>query len=262
VRTLSTTQIVARFTNRHGGFSEAPYSSCNLGLHVGDDPERVIQNREEIARSIGVPLDFWVAGEQVHGSTVTVVTEEMRGRGARKQEDLLPATDALITNVPGVALSTYAADCVPLLFADEENGAIGVAHAGWKGTVAKIAGKTVKAMQETYGSDPAKIVVRIGPSIGPCCYEVDEPVASRVREAFGDKSDALLTPNPNGRWQLNLWQANVEALLEAGVAPEHILREDHCTSCRVDLYFSHRKEKGKTGRHAGIIALLQEKEGK
>lgn len=249
---MSESRIVACFTTRHGG---------NLGLHVGDDPRQVLQNREGIAQEVGVPLDAWVAGNQVHGSTVTVVTQELKGRGARAQSDVLPDTDALITNVPGLALSTYAADCVPLLLWDEQKGAIGAAHAGWKGTVAKIGAKTVAKMAEQYGCDPKDLFVKIGPSIGACCYEVDGPVIGAVQEAFGEAADALLSPNGNGRSQLDLWKANELALLEAGVLPEHILREDHCTSCRVDTYFSHRREQGKTGRHAGVIALLQEKAG-
>lgn len=252
MRTVSESRIVACFTTRHGG---------NLGLHVGDDPQQVIQNREGIARVVGVPLHAWVAGNQVHGSTVTVVTQELIGRGARAQEDQLPDTDALITNLPGVALSTYAADCVPLLMWDETKGAVGAAHAGWKGTVAKIGAKTVAALAAEYGCAPRDIVVKIGPSIGACCYEVDGPVINAVREAFGTAADSILTPNENGRWQLDLWKANELALLDAGVLPGHILREDHCTSCRVDTYFSHRKEQGRTGRHAGVIALLQENEG-
>jgi polyphenol oxidase len=253
---MNTSRIVARFTDRLHGTSAAPYTSCNLGLHVGDDPAHVVQNRERVAAALGVPLDSWVAGDQVHGVTVTVVTEEMRGRGARHQADLLPATDALITNVPGITLSTYAADCVPLLFADEERAAIGVAHAGWKGTVAKIAAKTVGEMVALYGSDPSSLHVKIGPAIGPCCYEVDERVANEVQAAFPDSYGDLLTPNANGRWQFDLWLANVTALREAGVPLANIHREDHCTSCQVDLYFSHRKEQGQTGRHAGVIALL------
>jgi len=250
--------ISALFTERTGGTSEFPYTSCNLGFHVGDDPARVVKNRERVAEQIGVPLDAWVAGEQVHGATVTVVTEEMRGRGARELDTWVPQTDALITNVRGIALTTYAADCVPILFADEEKQAIGVAHAGWKGTVAKIAANTVLAMGEHFGSKPSDIQVMIGPSIGACCYEVDAFVADKVRAAFGERASELLEPNEVGRWQLDLWQANVLALQEVGVRPEQIRRDDRCTSCQVDALFSHRKEKGQTGRHAGIIALKQE----
>jgi YfiH family protein len=251
--------VMARFTDRTGGVSEPPYTSCNLGLHVGDAAERVIANRERVAAEVGVPLDRWVAGEQVHGSTVTVVTEEMAGRGARSNDDWLPATDALVTNVAGIALTTYAADCVPILFADPVKRAIGVAHGGWKGTVAKIAAKTVETMAKTYGSAPEDLTVWIGPSIGPCCYEVDDRVAVEVRRSFGERAEELLIPNPNGRWQFDLWGANVAALTEAGVLLENIHREDACTSCRIEDYFSYRKEGGRTGRHAGIIALQQEK---
>lgn len=251
--------ITALFTERMGGTSEFPYTSCNLGFHVGDDPERVVKNRERVADQIGIPLDAWVAGEQVHGAAVTVVTEEMRGRGARELSTWLPQTDALITNVRGIALTTYAADCVPILFADVEKQAIGVAHAGWKGTVAKIAAETVLAMAKTYGSQPDDIHVMIGPAIGACCYEVDAFVADKVRAAFAKRASELLQPNEAGRWQLDLWMANVLALEEVGVRPEQIHRDDRCTSCQVNALFSHRKEKGQTGRHAGIIALKQEK---
>lgn len=252
--------ILATFTERRDGVSERPFAGCNLGLHVGDDPARVIANRERVAGRIGIPLDRWVAGEQVHGATVTVVTEEMAGRGARDMESLLPATDALITDVPGVALTTYAADCVPVLLADPHRRAVGAAHAGWKGTVAKIVARTVESLQTTYGCDPSDVHAVIGPSIGPCCYEVDERVADQVRAAFAERADRLLTPNENGRWQLDLWQANVEALLEAGVPAAHIAREDRCTACGVEALYSYRKE-GQTGRHAGIVVLLQEKGG-
>jgi YfiH family protein len=252
--------ILATFTDRRGGVSAAPYASCNLGLHVGDDPACVIENRERVAKRIGIPLDAWVAGEQVHGATVTVVNNQMRGRGSRDIETLLPATDALITDVEGIALTTYAADCVPVLLADPNRRAVGVAHAGWKGTVAKIVLKTVEALHETYGCDPSDVRAVIGPSIGPCCYEVDERVAAHVRQAFPNVYERLLIPNGHGRWQFDLWQANVEALLEAGVLLEHIEREDRCTACEVETFFSYRKEGGKTG-HAGIIALLQENGG-
>lgn len=258
---MQSPRILARFTTRHDGVSEAPYTSCNLGLHVGDDPSHVVENRKRVGELFGVPISSWVAGDQVHGATVTVVTEGMKGRGARELESMLPATDALVTNVPGLALTTYAADCVPLLFAARDVEAIGCAHAGWQGTVQKIAAHTVRALQDQYGADPAQLQVWVGPSIGPCCYEVDERVASQVRAAFPQDHESLLIPNANGRWQLDLWLCNVKALLEAGVVESNIIRSDACTSCRVDTYFSHRKEAGKTGRHAGIIVILQENEG-
>lgn len=251
-------RILARFTTRHDGASESPYTSCNLGLHVGDEAARVLRNRERQAEPFGLPLDAWVAGEQVHGDVVAVVTAEQRGAGARDMASALAGTDALITNVPGIVLSTYAADCVPLLFADERQMVIGAAHAGWQGTVLQIGAKTVAQMQKVYGCEPTEIRVRIGPSIGPCCYEVDERVAVRVREAFPQVAEQLLRPNDNGRWQLDLWAANEWALQRAGVPAANIVREAACTSCQVRDYFSHRKEQGKTGRHAGLIAILAE----
>lgn len=249
-------RIAAGYTDRLNGTSELPYTSCNLGLHVGDRDENVLANRERTAGKFGLPLDSWVAGEQVHGDRVAVVTKEMKGLGARDLASMIPGTDALITDEAGITLTTYAADCVPLLFADEVRLAIGAAHAGWQGTVLKIGAKTVRKMVETYGCDPANIRVKIGPSIGPCCYEVDEPVVSRVRDAFQSDHAGLLTPGRNGRFYFDVWRANELALLEAGIVPQHIERLDRCTSCHVDELFSHRKERGRTGRHAGLVAIL------
>lgn len=248
-----TAQVVAGFTTRHGGISQGVYASLNLALHVGDEPARVVENRRMIAGQIGYPLENWVAGEQVHGDRVAVIGREERGRGAFRMEDALPACDAMITREKGIVLVTFAADCVPLLFFDPQRKAIGVAHAGWKGTVLKIAQKTVRKMQEAFASRPENIHVVLGPSIGPCCYEVDGKVHETVLAAYAD-GERFFQESGEGKWRFSLWQANRSALEEAGVRPQNIRLFEVCTSCHADRFYSYRREK-QTGRHAGIIVL-------
>jgi YfiH family protein len=256
VERMSRTQRVrALFTTRLGGVSQGEFSSLNLGLHVGDRKEDVLQNRKRVAEQIGVPLEHWVAGEQVHGDHVAVIRESERGRGAFDYEEAIPASDALITREKGIVLSTYAADCVPLLLFDPLMNAIGVVHAGWKGTSSKVAKKAIQMMQQEFGSRPEDIVTAIGPSIGPCCYEVDQRVRQAILSSF-IHGDRFFTENERGKWQFSLWDANISALLEAGVKRDNIEHLAMCTSCSVDQFYSYRKESGNTGRHAGLIVLV------
>jgi YfiH family protein len=247
-------QVRAGFTTRLGGKSIEPYESLNMGFHVGDDPGRVLANRQALAGVLEMPLQTWVAAEQVHGDRVAVIRIEDRGRGSLEHGSSVPETDALVTDQKGIVLTTYAADCVPLLFYSTE-GVIGVAHAGWRGTVKKIAAKTVRVMCDQFRCDPGTIQVAIGPAIGPCCYEVDRP----VRDAFAEIGLAdVCTEEPptktlDRRWKCDLWLANKKILLEAGIPESHLYISKQCTSCHNDLYFSHRKEHGKTGRHMGFV---------
>ncbi|MBC7325417.1 MAG: peptidoglycan editing factor PgeF, partial [Moorella sp. (in: Bacteria)] len=195
--------------------SGGSYASLNMSFRVGDPPENVLINRLSICRVLGAELADLVAAAQVHGDTVAVVTARDRGKGAKEAESALPATDALITGDPGVLLSSYHADCVPVFLLDPVQRVIGVAHAGWKGSALKIAAKTVQAMQKSFGTRPRDCLAGIGPAIGPCCYEVDEPVFSCFQSAFADRP-VLFNPAAPGRWHLNLWEANRRALLEAG----------------------------------------------
>ncbi|MEW6276088.1 MAG: peptidoglycan editing factor PgeF [Bacillota bacterium] len=247
--------VVHAFTTRRGGVSGGPYAGLNMSFRVGDRPENVLINRLSICRALGAEPADLVAAAQVHGDGVARVTAEHRGKGAAEAESALPATDALITNEPGVFLSSYHADCVPVFLLDPVQKAIGVVHAGWKGTALKIAARTVEAMQQSFGTRPRNCLAGIGPAIGPCCYEVDEPVFSRFQYAFADCWPALFTPVALGRWYLNLWEANRRALLEAGLQEERITAANLCTSCRQDLFFSHRASGGKTGRMAALLML-------
>ncbi len=229
--------IKAGFTTRQAG---------NTALHVGDDPEAVVQRRASIAGALGFDLAAWTCGEQVHGHHVAVVRREDAGRGGKSRSAALPDTDALITDEPDLLLVQFFADCVPLYFYDPANGAIGLAHAGWKGTVADIAGQTIARMAETYGSKPADLFGAVGPSIGSCCYEVGEDVIRRALPL--DERGSALVPTSGGKARLDLKELNRQLMIKAGILPSRIEMSTWCTGCRTDLFFSYRVEKGSAGR--------------
>lgn len=242
------------FSTRLGGVSSAPYDQLNLGLHVGDAPSLVVQNRQRICEALGINPRHLVAAQQVHGDRVEVVTAQERGRGAVDYQGALEATDALITKEKKVPLTTYFADCVPIFILDPVTPAIGLSHAGWKGTVMKIGAKTIKRMAEKFGTKAQECLIGIGPSIGPCCYEVDEGVVERLAANFLNW-ETFLKPTGEGRFLLDLWQANAQALMEVGVKKENITMSGYCTHCHRSLFFSYRAQKGKTGRMAAILML-------
>ncbi|PAD80385.1 peptidoglycan editing factor PgeF [Paenibacillus campinasensis] len=252
--------LTAGFTGREGGVSSSPYHSLNLAFHVGDEPEDIKQNRSRVAEAVGFTLADWTCGEQVHGSRVAVVRADDRGKGSLDRESAFQNTDGLVTQVPGVLLTSFYADCVPLYFWDPIEEAVGLAHAGWKGTVAEIARHMVQTMAETYGSKPEAIRAAIGPSIGVCCYEVDERVMSRVRELGLERSgnagdSGMYIDKGNGKYMLNLKEINRHIMIKAGILPEHIECTTWCTSCSHDFFFSYRKDGGTTGRMASWIGL-------
>ena len=249
-------EVVHGFSGRLGGVSQKPWDSLNMGLHVGDDKEAVWQNREKFLAMLELKAERLCTPEQVHGTHVQLVTESEAGRGAHAYADAIPQTDALITNVPNLPLLLCFADCTPLIFYDEEHRAIGVAHAGWKGTAAGIAIKTVAAMQATFGTDPQKLLAGIGPAIGPCCYTVGEEVADEFRSKWPEQSEKILVQQADGL-HLNLWEANRLQLLSAGLLTENIECADTCTATEHKWFFSYRADGGQTGRMAAVIALKE-----
>jgi hypothetical protein len=250
--------LCAGFTLRTGGHSRPPFSSQNHGLHVGDDPAEVVANRRLLTKRLGFPFSSWTCGDQVHGTKICRVTADRRGAGREQLQEAIPAADGLHTDLSDVLLTSFYADCVPLYFLDPKSSAVGLAHAGWKGTVGKISSEMVKAFAREYGSDPSKLLVAIGPAIGGCCYQVDGRIVIQVQAATARWSAAVVPDKVEDRYLLDLPLLNELILEEAGVAKERILRTEWCTNCRKDLFFSHRGEAGKTGRMASFIGWRAE----
>lgn len=244
----------AWFSTRHGGVSPPPYATLNLGFHVGDGAAAVQENRARLFQALGLAPDSPVAGEQVHRDELAVVDQRHRGRGACSDQDALPGVDGLLTQCRGLPLSSYYADCVPIYLLDPRRPAAGLVHAGWRGTVLRIGGRAVRGMTGAFGTRPDECLGAVGPSIGPCCYEVDEPVMSALRKGFPNWRQFARPAGP-GRWKLDLPGANRQTLLDAGLRPENIAMAGYCTACRSDLFFSYRSAGGQTGRMASVLVL-------
>lgn len=231
---------------RKGGVSPEPWSSLNLGGLSGDSRENIIENRKRIFSCFDLPVESIFDVWQVHGNRV-ICTDT-----ARPLDQDHEKADAIFTDNPGITLFMRFADCVPLFFFDPVNKVVGIAHAGRIGTLNRIAADCVKAMMDTYGTRSEDILAGIGPSIGPDHYEVKEDVASEAEACFSD-TEGILRQSPDGRIFLNLWEANRRILLDAGV--RHIETAEICTACHTGDWFSHRAEKGKTGRFGALLAL-------
>ncbi|HPT77727.1 MAG TPA: peptidoglycan editing factor PgeF [Candidatus Atribacteria bacterium] len=241
------------FSSRQGGVSTGECSSLNLSLKRKDLPENVRKNFEIFCDALGIDTGRMVFAVQAHGDKVAAVDEKDRGKGFMRGSDITEA-DGLITDKPGVALVTFHADCVPLFFLDPEKKAIGLAHAGWRGTIARIGAKTIAAMQDKFNTDPGDCLAAIGPSIGQCCFEVDKPVADGFRAAFPQHAERLIEPIGE-KYHVDLWLANKIQLIEAGIREENITIAGMCTACNKDMFFSHRRDLGRTGSHAAMIML-------
>jgi len=231
---------------RHGGVSPKPWDTLNVGGTVGDDAVRVRENRarsfEAVGRHIDSTFDVW----QVH-SADAVPTERPRPSSEDPQK-----ADIILTNKPHVTLYMRFADCVPVFLFDAQTHVVAIAHAGWLGTVRGATRSAVENMSRLYGSNPADIRAGIGPSIGPDHYEVGPDVVARVEQAFGPDASRLIETR-EGRTYFDLWEANKLQLNQAGV--EQVEVSGLCTGCHTDDWFSHRVEKGKTGRFGALIAL-------
>lgn len=242
--------LIHAFTTRLGGVSEGPFKSLNLGFSVGDLPERVVANRRRVADALGYDLPRAVSGRQVHGNNVAVAGLSDAGAGAFGPETSLPETDGLVTSVPQLPLTALFADCVPVCLVDTVNRTVGMVHAGWQGTMQRIAGKAVAEMSGAFGTRPSECLAVLGPAIGPCCYEVDGPVARKFQGLGG-----TVSRRDEGKWRVDLWEANRLDLLAAGVLPKNISVVDICTACHPELMFSYRRDGGTTGRMAAVVML-------
>ncbi len=247
--------VIDGFSTRLGGVSEGKFAAMNFTFTRGDNPAHVMENYRRMAEALGVERERMVLSYQTHTTNVRVVTEEDAGKGIVKERDYTDV-DGMITNVPGITLVTFYADCVPLYLLDPANKAIGLSHSGWRGTVNRMGKATMKAMAREYGSRPEDIIACIGPSICQDCYEVGEEVAQNFREAFEAKYwPELLEEKAGGKYQLNLWRANEIIFLEAGIRPEHIQVTDICTHCNPELLFSHRTCGDERGNLAAFLCL-------
>lgn len=226
----------------------------NIGFTEGTPIGEVIGNRRQLAASVGFDVTCWVMGHQVHSSNVFVVGKEEAGKGALDKESRLADTDALITNRPGICITVLSADCVPVLLYDPVRSVVGAVHAGWRGTVEDIVGKTVRKMEEIFGCRPIDLYAGIGPSIGKCCFEVGNEVAAEFdRVCLGE---GIIFPEKNKeKYRVDLWEANRRFLINAGLCPEHIEVAGLCTLCSTENFFSYRRQGTAAGRFGAGIML-------
>lgn len=248
--------IVHAFSTRQGGVSRPPFAALNLGQSVGDDPAAVRENRRRFFGAFGVDANRVVRARQVHGSGVLRVDADVAARPGFPHclVEERAEYDALITDIPGLALVVSTADCFPVLIHDPAHRAVAAAHAGWRGTAQRVAAKAVGAMRAAYGTSPADCRAAIGPGIRHCCFEVDGAVTGAMAAAFPDW-EAHATENRPGHWLLDLAAINRAILEAAGIRAESIEDVGLCTRCRNDLFFSHRAEDGRTGRMMNFILL-------
>jgi len=241
------------FTTRHGGVSTGCLESMNLGFGRGDSKENILKNYEVACSAMGLDYSRCVVSDQVHEDEIRIVDEQDCGKGLVFKKDY-KGIDGLITDKPNVPLVTLYADCVPLFFYDPVRKVIGTAHAGWRGTVRKIGSRMISKFVEVYGSKAEDIWVAIAPSIGPCCYEVDQVVKDEFMTMDLDVKP-FIEEKSNGKYHIDLWGINRAILIDAGVLEGHISVTDLCTKCNKEEFFSHRGHNGKRGNMAAIISL-------
>ncbi|MEQ8200834.1 MAG: peptidoglycan editing factor PgeF [Syntrophomonadaceae bacterium] len=246
--------VLLAFSTRGGGVSQGIYESLNLGLHVGDQEELVLENRRRLAAVFGTQLDSMVCCEQVHGNQVTVVGAADRGRGAFCLEGAIPGHDAMVTAEPGINLLSFYADCVPVYIFDPRHRAVATAHCGWKGTMGRICSHTIELMGRHFGTRPAEVQAFIGPGIGASCFEISLDLAARANAEFPGWHDIINTDG-GGRCTWDLQETNARIMQGTGVRPGNISICPLCTACQADLFFSFRRDQGGTGRMAALLGL-------
>ena len=244
------------FSTRIGGVSQGNYSSMNFTFTRGDNPEHVMENYRRMAKVLGVDKERMVLSYQTHTVNIKKVTEEDAGKGIVKDRDYQDI-DGLITDVPGITLVTFYADCVPIYILDPIHKAIGLSHSGWRGTVRRMGRVTLNAMKEAYGTNPSDALCCIGPSICKECFEVGEEVILEFEQTFGKAYwNDLFYRKENGKYQLNLWKANEIILREEGVTQIQVT--DICTRCNPNYLFSHRIMGNERGNLAAFLCLKEE----
>ncbi len=243
------------FSTKMGGVSQGKFATMNFTFTRGDNPDHVHENYRRMAKALGVDVEKMVLSYQTHTTNVRLVTECDAGKGIVKEREYKDV-DGLVTNVPGITLVTFYADCVPLYFLDPVHKAIGLSHSGWRGTVNRMGKATVKKMEESFGTRAEDIIACIGPSICRTCYEVGNEVAEEFRKGFDENYwKEILTVKENGKYLLDLWKANEIVLLETGIRKDNIQITDICTHCNSDYLFSHRTTGNERGNLAAFLSL-------
>lgn len=247
------------FSTRLGGVSTGDNATMNLGFLRGEPWEVVAENYKRLCNAMGMDWRKVVISHQTHTTNIRVVTEEDAGYGITKERPYRNI-DGLVTNVPGIVLVTFYADCVPLYVVDPVHKAIGLSHSGWRGTTKKMGPHTLEVMHEQYGTNPEDVLVCIGPSICGDCYEVGGEVAEVFEAMFAPKEAALVVKKGEreGKYLLNLWKANELLFLQAGVTPEHVSVTDICTKCNPELLYSHRVMGNARGNLGAFLSLKEE----
>lgn len=243
------------FSTRLGGVSKGVCESMNLAFGRGDDRETVLENYRLICNSAGFEYESLCSSVQIHEAMVQVVDESDRGHGILRERQWTSA-DALVTNSKDVTLVTYYADCTPVFFVDTKTHAIGLAHAGWRGTVSRICVNTVKKMEEAFGTKAEDLICAIGPVIGKCCYEIDSACADEFKALDEIDTKAILTDKGNGKFMADLALTNKLLLMSVGVKEENIIISDLCTKCNSELLWSHRATNGNRGTMAAFMKIL------
>ncbi|WP_243126571.1 peptidoglycan editing factor PgeF [Clostridium sp. HBUAS56010] len=245
------------FSTKMGGVSQGKFATMNFTFTRGDNPEHVLENYRRMGKALDVNPERMVLSYQTHTTNVRQVTESDAGKGIVKEREYKDV-DGLITNVPGITLVTFYADCVPLYFLDPVHRAIGLSHSGWRGTVNRMGEVTVKKMKEAFGTEPEDLIACIGPSICKTCYEVGTEVAEEFKNGFQEKYwGDILEQKKNGKYLLDLWRANEIILLEAGLKKERIQVTDICTHCNSDYLFSHRTTGNERGNLAAFLCVSE-----
>ena len=250
---LSFDKLYHAISQRDGGISKAPYSSLNLGLNTGDTQENIYSNHVALSKAMQFDLPTLVSSHQVHGSNIIIADRNFSRQTPSRLVYTFYGYDALLTDRPGITLIIRVADCVPVILFDPKKNVLALIHAGWKGTMEGITAKTIRKMTSGYGSSAGDIRAGIGPSIGKCCFSVQNNVAGQFAAKVSGP-ESFMTKESDGV-HIDLWEANRQQLISQGCPGENIEIAEICTSCNSHLFFSHRREKGKTGRFALVAGL-------
>lgn len=241
------------FTTRYGGVSTGTFASLNLGGNRGDDPERVRENYRRVCEALGVEMSGLVLSSQIHEDTVRKVTLDDAGKGLDRIIDY--NADGLTTNVPGLTLTTFGADCLTIMLYDPVKKVIANVHAGWRGTALGIVDRAVERMEGEYGSQAADLVAAIGPGISKCCFETHGEVPEAMFAALGEDVTEFVVDLGNGKYKVNLKDINALRLKRKGVLATKIDISPDCTMCSHEKYWSHRYTQGERGSQAALISL-------